>query len=131
MKEAQHQNGKGFPTAAGIFLGLGLGGFFDGIILHQVLQWHHMATSAGYPPDSVANLQMNVFFDGLFHATTYIFVAIGLAILWRAARRPHAPWSGKMLAGSILMGFGIFNLVEGIINHHLLGLHHLVARTDH
>ncbi len=125
MKEAQHQNGKGFPTAAGIFLGLGLGGFFDGIILHQVLQWHHMATSAGYPPDSVANLQMNVFFDGLFHATTYIFVAIGLAILWRAARRPHAPWSGKMLAGSILMGFGIFNLVEGIINHHLLGLHHV------
>jgi uncharacterized membrane protein len=30
-----------FPTAAGIFLGLGLGGFFDGIVLHQILQWHH------------------------------------------------------------------------------------------
>lgn len=25
----------------------------------------------------------------------------------------------------MLMGFGIFNLVEGIIDHHLLGLHHV------
>lgn len=23
------------------------------------------------------------------------------------------------------MGFGIFNLVEGTVNHHLLGLHHV------
>ena len=38
-----------FPVSAGILFGLGLGGFFDGIILHQVLQWHHMLTSAGYP----------------------------------------------------------------------------------
>jgi hypothetical protein len=33
-----------FPTEAGVFLGLGLGGFFDGIVLHQVLQWHHMVS---------------------------------------------------------------------------------------
>ena len=38
-----------FPISAGILFGLGLGGFFDGIILHQVLQWHHMLTSAGIP----------------------------------------------------------------------------------
>ena len=25
----------------------------------------------------------------------------------------------------MLTGFGIFNLVEGIIDHHLLGLHHV------
>ena len=36
----------GFPVSAGILFGLGLGGFFDGIILHQVLQWHHMLSSA-------------------------------------------------------------------------------------
>ena len=56
----------GFPTAAGIFLGLGLGGFFDGIVLHQILQWHHMATSAGYPskgnfaPDSTTRFPGSV-----------------------------------------------------------------------
>ena len=35
----------GPPKAAGFLLGLGLGGFFDGIVLHQLLQWHHMASS--------------------------------------------------------------------------------------
>lgn len=114
-----------FPTAAGIFLGLGLGGFFDGIVLHQILQWHHMATSAGYPPDSVDNLKFNTLLDGLFHASTYVFVVIGLVILWRAAHRQHLWWSGKMLAGSMLMGFGLFNVVEGIVDHHVLKLHHV------
>ena len=130
MTETNEHNGRRFPTAAGILLGLGLGGFFDGIILHQVLQWHHMLTSAGYPQDSVANLRMNTLWDGLFHSTTYIFVAIGLALLWRAARRTHARWAGKMLAGTLLMGSGIFNLVEGIINHPILGIHH-VNETCH
>ncbi len=124
-EETRDNNRRGFPTAAGIFLGLGLGGFFDGIILHQVLQWHHMVTSAGYPANSVANLKFNTLLDGLFHATTYVFVAIGLALLWRAARHPHICWSGKMLMGTLLMGFGLFNLVEGIIDHHLLGIHHV------
>ncbi len=115
----------GFPTAAGIFFGLGLGGFFDGIVLHQILQWHHMVTSAGYPPDSVANLKVNTFFDGLFHASTYVFVLAGLVLLWRSAHRRHLWWSGRLLTGTVLMGFGIFNLVEGVVDHHLLALHHV------
>jgi uncharacterized membrane protein len=115
----------GFPRAAGVLLGMGLGGFFDGIVLHQILQWHHLLTSAGYPPDSVQNLEINTLADGLFHVSTYIFVALGLALLWRAARRTHVRWSGKLLAGTLLIGFGTFNVVEGIINHHLLGIHHV------
>jgi uncharacterized membrane protein len=114
-----------FPISAGILLGLGLGGFFDGIVLHQVLQWHHMLTSAGYPADSVPNLEINTLWDGLFHVSTYIFVALGLAILWRAAHRPHVRWSGKLLVGTMLLGFGLFNLVEGLIDHQLLGIHHV------
>jgi uncharacterized membrane protein len=114
-----------FPTSSGILFGLGLGGFFDGIVLHQVLQWHHMLTSAGYPPDSVHNLQVNTLWDGLFHLSTYIFTVLGLLILWRAARRTHIRWSGKLLAGTMLLGFGLFNVVEGIIDHHILGIHHV------
>src|SRR5215212_10407320 len=34
-------------TGPGVVLGLGLGGFVDGIVLHQVLQWHHMRTGEG------------------------------------------------------------------------------------
>ena len=114
-----------FPTSAGILLGLGLGGFFDGILLHQILQWHHMVTSAGYPPNSVENLKVNTFWDGLFHAATYIFIGLGLWILWTYSRKNHIRWSGKLLPGSILAGFGIFNLVEGTLNHQVLGLHHV------
>lgn len=116
---------KRFPTSAGIFLGLGLGGFFDGIVLHQLLQWHHMLTSAGYPANSVENFKVNTLWDGLFHASTYFFVLIGLIILWHAAHCNHVWWPAKMLTGTIFMGFGIFNVVEGIVSHHLLEIHHV------
>ena len=46
---------RNFPYSAGIFFGLGLGGFFDGIVLHQILQWHHMLSSVGYPPENLEN----------------------------------------------------------------------------
>jgi uncharacterized membrane protein len=124
MSEVRSDLG-GFPISAGVLFGLGLGGFFDGIVLHQLLQWHHMVTSAGYPPDSVENLRVNVFWDGVFHAATYLFTALGLAVLWRYARRCHIRWSGKLLPGALLIGFGLFNLVEGTVNHHLLRLHHV------
>ncbi len=114
-----------FPTTAGVFFGLGLGGFFDGIVLHQILQWHHMASSAGFPADTVEGLRWNTLFDGLFHAATYIFIIAGLVLLWRSARRRHLRWSSRLLAGSLLIGFGLFNVVKGIIDHHLLGLHHV------
>lgn len=114
-----------FPVGAGIFFGLGLGGFFDGIVLHQILQWHHMGTSAGFPPDSVENLRLNTLWDGIFHAATYVFVVIGLILLWRQAHQGHPWWSSKLLIGSMLLGFGLFNIVEGIVDHHLLGIHHV------
>ena len=124
MAQRGHE-GRAFPTAAGVFLGLGVGGFFDGIVLHQLLQWHHMASSADLPPDDLASLRRNVVYDGLFHVAAYASVLIGLALLWRAARRAHLSWSGKLLGGTVLMGFGLFNLVEGVVDHHLLAIHHV------
>ena len=115
----------GFPSSAGILFGIGLGGFFDGIVLHQILQWHHMVTSAGFPADSVRNLEINTLLDGLFHAATWIFTVSALVILWRHAHRSHVRWSTKLLAGTVLLGFGGFNVVEGLLNHQLLGLHHV------
>lgn len=117
------------PLRAGFFLGLGLGGFFDGIVLHQILQWHHMASSTGYPVSTVDGLRMNILFDGLFHAATWLFVMAGVVLLWRDAFAT----SRRALAGAMLIGFGTFNVVEGLVNHHLLGLHHVketVARDQ-
>jgi uncharacterized membrane protein len=124
MNAAPIDNERGFPSGAGILLGLGIGGFFDGIVLHQLLQWHHLLSNV-YPPDTLANLKNNTFWDGVFHTATYIFVALGLALLWHRARQPHVKWSSKMFVGTLLMGFGIFNLVEGIVNHQILSIHHV------
>ena len=56
-------SGRILPPAAApaLLFGMGIGGFVDGIVLHQLLQWHHMLTSAGYSADSVHNLEVNVF----------------------------------------------------------------------
>jgi uncharacterized membrane protein len=116
---------KAFPVVAGILLGLGLGGFFDGVVLRELLQWHLVLSSAGYPPDSVANLRFNLLWDGLFHSASYIVIGAGIVILWRAGRRSHVHWPVKILAGTVLMGFGLFNLVEGLIDHHILKIHHV------
>ena len=113
-----------FPLAAGVLFGLGLGGFFDGIVLHQLLQWHHML-SGWYPINSIENLELNTLWDGIFHSTTYVLVTAGLFILWRTAHRRHLYWSNKLLVGTLLLGWGIFNFIEGIIDHEILGLHHV------
>jgi uncharacterized membrane protein len=118
-----------FPVSSGILFGLGLGGFFDGIILHQLLQWHHML-STWYPVNTIENLRLNTLWDGIFHSSTYLFVIAGLFILWRTAQRRHLYWSTKLLAGTMLMGFGAFNIVEGIVDHHLLGIHHVNETVD-
>jgi uncharacterized membrane protein len=110
---------------AGFALGVGLGGFFDGIVLHQVLQWHHMASSGGHPPSSVDALKFNTLLDGLFHAVTYAFVLVGVVLLWRAGANGMLRGTGRQLIGAVLVGFGAFNLLEGLVNHQLFGLHHV------
>jgi uncharacterized membrane protein len=114
---------------AGIFLGVGLGGFVDGIVLHQILQWHHMVTEP-FPPDSVRNLELNTLGDGLFHAFTWLMTAVGLALLWRVSRLPGGQWPTRMLLGALAIGWGLFNLIEGLVDHHLLGIHHVKSGPD-
>lgn len=112
-------------VTAGIFMGIGLGGFFDGILFHQLLQIHNML-SAKYPKTSIANMEINMFWDGLFHSMTYTMTLIGLGLLWKAGARRDVPWSGKTFVGALFLGWGLFNFVEGVIDHHILNIHHVV-----
>jgi len=113
-----------FPSASTFLFGLGLGGFFDGIVFHQVLQWHHMVSS-WYPPTSLENLRLNTRWDGFFHSATYLFVVAGIALFWHKASTRELYWSTKMLLGGLLVGWGTFNVVEGLADHALLGVHHV------
>jgi uncharacterized membrane protein len=116
-------------VAAGLVLGVGLGGFVDGILLHQILQWHNMLSST-YPPLDLVTMKYNMVWDGLFHALTWTMCAVGIGLLFAAGRRADVPWSGRLLVGSILGGWGLFNLVEGLIDHELLGIHHVHPGQD-
>lgn len=111
-------------TAAGLLLGIGLGGFVDGILLHQIFQWHNML-SAVVPPDTLDNMRVNMLWDGIFHAFSWIVTLVGIILLWSAARDRIPVPSITVFAGLLLAGWGLFNLVEGIIDHHLLGIHHV------
>jgi uncharacterized membrane protein len=111
---------------AGIMLGIGLGGFLDGILLHQILQVHAML-SAKVPLDTMSNMKTNMAADGLFHAFSWVATLIGIALLWNALNRhAHERPSGSGFVGYMLAGWGWFNLVEGIVDHHILNLHHVV-----
>jgi uncharacterized membrane protein len=115
---------RGPLISAGVLMGAGLGGFVDGIVLHQLLQWHNML-SARIPPNDLVSAKVNMFWDGVFHAGVWVLTAIGLAMLWKAGARRDVAWSGRTFFGSLLVGWGLFNVVEGVIDHQILGLHHV------
>ena len=116
------RNASGMVRAS-VLIGVGLGGLFDGIALHQILQWHHMLSSP-VPPITVDALELNTLADGLFHAAAWVATGVGIAWLIAAAR-PDRPSGGTALLGGVLTGWGAFNVVEGIVDHHLLGIHHV------
>lgn len=117
-------------VVAGMVLGIGMGGFVDGILFHQILQLHNMLSN-WVPRDTLVHEQINMTWDGFFHAFTWLMVALGIALLWGAVTRPGVLLSGKALWGAILLGFGLFNLVEGTIDHEILQVHHVYQNGNH
>jgi uncharacterized membrane protein len=103
-----------------IVLGFALGGFFDGILLHQILQWHHLLSLV----PAVDSLRLQVLWDGYFHALMYLVAAIGLWGLWRS-RTGLAEGDGRPLLGGILIGFGLWHMVDSVLSHWILGIHRI------
>lgn len=115
-------------TAAGTVMGVGMGGFVDGIVFHQIFQFHNML-SARISTEDLIGAKTNMVWDGAFHAVVWIATAIGIAMLWNTIKRRDVVHSGLAFSGSLLLGWGIFNLVEGVIDHHILELHHVYERA--
>ncbi len=98
----------------GILIGIGIAGFVDETLFHQLLQWHtfYWATDE----------HGRILSDGLFHLVSTLLLLWGLLRVWQG----RAHWedaSGPLLVAGILMGAGGFNFYDGIVQHAILHLH--------
>jgi uncharacterized membrane protein len=117
-----HSNRRIIVAAA--IVGVGLSGFFDGILLHQVLQWHHLLSLV--PGATFRRLETQILADGLFHMLMYVVVTTGLWLLWRARLvLASGDASCRTVGGAALLGFGIWNVVDVAFFHWILGIHRI------
>lgn len=112
-------------TTASMVLGIGLGGFIDGIVFHQVFQLHEMLSNK-IPATDYVGKSVNMFWDGIFHFFCLLVVFTGIVLMWKLLHRKDADHSGKLLGGGLLSGWGLFNIVEAVINHQVLKLHNVI-----
>ena len=111
-------------VVAAFLLGFALSGFFDGILLHQILQWHHLLSALD------GDLRFQVAADGWFHVLMYAIAAVGL---WRLLKVRHslaAPGAGRTLVVWGLVGFGAWHVVDAVASHWLLGIHRIRMDTE-
>ncbi len=110
-------------VSATLVIGIGLSGFFDGIMLHQILQWHHLLSLV--PGETYQNIRTQILADGAFHVLMYLVTATGLVMLWRRRHLLGAAGSGWVVGGGGLLGFGIWNVLDVGLFHWILGIHRI------
>lgn len=108
---------------AGYLIGFALGGFFDGILLHQILQWHHLLS--GVEAEVLRDLRVQVLADGLFHALMYLVAAAGLWMLYRSRREFTGVRADRNLLADLLIGFGAWHVLDAVLSHWLTGIHRI------
>lgn len=107
--------------APAVLLGISLGGFFDGILLHQVLQWHHLLSNV----EAVEDMRGQVLADGLFHVLMYLLAVVALAMLWKRRALLSCEGAGRRVWSCALIGFGAWHLVDAVLSHWILGIHRI------
>ena len=106
------------PLIGAFILGFAFGAFFDGILLHQVLQWHHLLSLV--QGDLYRDIRMQILADGLFHAAAYLLAAGGLVLLWRGGQgRP----ADRITLGWAILGFAAWQFADVTLVHWAIGLH--------
>jgi uncharacterized membrane protein len=108
---------------AGYLIGFALGGFFDGILLHQILQWHHLLS--GVQAEALRDLRVQVVADGVFHGLMYIVAAAGLWLLYRSRKEFTGARADRHLLADVLLGFGAWHVIDAVLSHWLTGIHRI------
>jgi uncharacterized membrane protein len=113
---------------AGGILGFALGGFFDGILLHQVLQWHHFLSLV--EGEAYRDIRTQILADGLFHVAVYAVASVGLWLLWRGRSGFTGSGADRRLLGAALLGFGIWQFSDVVLIHWIIGIHRIRVGVD-
>jgi uncharacterized membrane protein len=103
----------GRSLLSGVLIGVGVAGFIDEVVFHQLLHWHHFYDRGTSSAGLVS--------DGFFHAFSWTAVVVGLFLLADLHRRlatvVRRVWAGALLGG------GGFQLYDGVVHHKLLQVH--------
>ncbi len=100
---------------SGVLMGIGVAGFIDETVFHQLLHWHHFYDKGSANAGLVS--------DGFFHAGSWICVVVGI-FLFADLQRRRAAIRRRIWAGA-LFGWGGFQVYDGLVQHKLLGLHQI------
>jgi len=111
--------------AAGVF-GFGFSGLIDVLVLHHILQWHHLLSGI-YPMNTLKGLRTNLLADGVFSVVMLLIMGVGAGLLWQSERRTDSPLAVRPLFGAAIIGLGVFDVYDSVVDHALLGLHQPVG----
>lgn len=100
---------------SGVLFGIGIAGFIDETVFHQLLRWHHF-----YDKSTTA---IGLISDGIFHAFSW-FATIGGLFIFADLQRRKALWNG-LWWGGVLIGSGGFQLYDGTIQHKIMRIHQI------
>ena len=105
---------------AGVLMGVGVAAFIDETVFHQLLHWHHFYDKS--TPD------VGLVSDGVFHAGGWLAMVVGL-FLFADLQRKKATVPKRLWAGALL-GWGGFQVYDGLFQHKVLGLHQIRYDVD-
>jgi uncharacterized membrane protein len=111
----------------GLF-GFGLSAVIDVVMFHLILQSHHLLSN-WYTPQTLAGLQQNIYYDGLFALGMLAVALVGAGLIWRTVNHQRQRLSTLTLVGTVLIGAGVFNTFDGIVSHYVLDIHDVVHST--
>ena len=120
--ETRHEGRPGKRTVlSGLLFGGGIAAsIIDLFIFHLGLQWHHFY--------DLSTSEVALVSDGFFHAFGWFITVWGLFLLADIRRRGGGNW--KRWAGAVVLGIGAFQLLDGVLNHKILGIHQIRYGVD-
>jgi uncharacterized membrane protein len=120
LTDARPPASTGRSLGSGILIGVGVAGFIDETVFHQLLHWHHFYDKSTATVGLVS--------DGYFHAGSWLSIVAGI-FLFADLQRRHVTVPKQVWAGALL-GWGGFQVYDGLFQHKVFGLHQIRYGVD-